>query len=92
MRGLHACFAICFACLRLISGLADRRPFLPSALPRCLAAFAELSTAACCCRGTLDVLVHRSAGSGHRLEPAKLLPIVRRWVCKPTACKVQLLA
>lgn len=31
------------------------------------------------CRGTLDVLVHRSAGSGHRLEPAKLLPIVRRW-------------
>ncbi|PRW39298.1 Mitogen-activated kinase kinase kinase dlk-1 [Chlorella sorokiniana] len=30
-----------------------------------------------CPRGTLDVLVHRSAGSGHRLEPGKLLPIVR---------------
>ena len=66
----------------------DWRSLLLSALPRCLAAFAELSTAAWWCRGTLDVLVHRSAGSGHRLEPAKLLPIVRRWVCKLPACKL----
>lgn len=30
------------------------------------------------CRGTLDGLVHK--GGGHRLDPAKLLPIVRRCV------------
>lgn len=29
------------------------------------------------CRGTLDVLIHKGQGSSHRLDPLKLLPIVR---------------